>query len=307
MDNQKPLISVIIPTYKRPTYLKRAINSVKSQTYENIEIIVVDDNDADSEGRKLTEELMNEFSSDSQVKYIKHPNNINGAAARNTGFKNSSGEYIALLDDDDEFLPEKLESQLNCLQSKDETFGACYSNYVRVDEDGNLIDKCKENREGYLYCEALARNLFTQAGSNLLIKREMFEKINGFDESFERNQDIEFMSRLFMHCQVAYCDTLGLKIYINSVGKKSIDFVELTQKHKEKFKSTIDKLERKRQKEIYRMLDLQVARYIFYNKRNLKQAIAFIFKRKINLFLLLRYVFHLFRRKTTKTVYGFKL
>ena len=250
---------------------------------------------------------MEEFALDSQVKYIKHPNNINGAAARNTGFRNSSGEYIALLDDDDEFLPKKLESQLECLLKKDDTFGACYSNYVRVDENGNLIDKCKETREGYLYCEALARNLFAQAGSNLLIKREMFEKINGFDESFVRNQDIEFMARLFMHCQVAYCDTLGLKIYLNSTGKKSVDFIELTEKHKEKFGKTIDGLEESQQKQIYKMLDLQVARYIFYNKRNLKQAIAFIFKRKINLFLLFRYVFHLFRRKTTKTVYGFKL
>lgn len=307
MNNAKPLISVIIPTYKRPTYLARAIKSVKGQTYKNVEIIVVDDNDADSEGRVLTEKVMEEFATDDAVKYIKHPHNINGSAARNTGFRNSRGEYIALLDDDDEYFPEKLESQLECLNKKDETFGACYSNYVRVDENGNLLDKCKETREGYLYCEALARNLFTQAGSNLLIKREMFEKINGFDESFERNQDIEFMARLFMHCQVAYCDTMGLKIYMNSTGKKKIDFFELTNKYKEKFKKIIDDLKEEQQKEIYKTIELQVARHILFVDKNPKKLFAHLKKSKISVFLFTKYVFHLLKRKITKTVYGFKI
>ena len=90
------LISIIIPTYGRPTTLKRSIDSVLSQTYSKIEIIVVDDNNPDTESRKETEEVMSTFS-DSRIKYLKHEHNKNGSAARNTGIRKASGKYIGIL------------------------------------------------------------------------------------------------------------------------------------------------------------------------------------------------------------------
>ena len=113
--NSNVLVSVIIPTYKRPDKLDVAINSVLRQTYPNVEVIVVDDNDPDTEGRRLTEEKMSKFNDESRVKYIKHDHNKNGSAARNTGARASKGEYVAFLDDDDEYLPNKIESQLQTL------------------------------------------------------------------------------------------------------------------------------------------------------------------------------------------------
>lgn len=306
MNHANPLISVIIPTYKRPTYLARAIDSALNQNYDRVEIIVVDDNDAESEGRALTEKVMEKYSQNPCVTYIKHEVNKNGSAARNTGFKHAQGEYVAFLDDDDEFLPEKLSSQLECLQGKDSSFGACYSNYLRVNENGKLVDICKENREGYLHCEALKRNIFAQAGSNLLIKREFYEKINGFDESFQRNQDIEFMARLFEVCQVAYCETMGLKIYLNSTGKKRVDFVELTNQYKGNFAAMIGKLDENEQREIYKMLDVQVLRHILLNKKSFKETVAHIKKSRLNLLYIIKYFCYLVNRKLTKTAYGFK-
>ena len=84
-----PLVSVVIPTYSRPIFLKRCIESVFNQTYKNIEIIVVDDNDPDSEERLLTKQVMEEFSCCSNVVYILHDRNKNGSAARNTGWRHS--------------------------------------------------------------------------------------------------------------------------------------------------------------------------------------------------------------------------
>ena len=97
----KPLVSVIIPTYKRSKSLNRAIDSVLSQTYPNIEIIVVDDNGKGSKYQIETEKSLENYIKTDKIKYITHDVNRNGSAARNTGFKHSMGEYINFLDDGD--------------------------------------------------------------------------------------------------------------------------------------------------------------------------------------------------------------
>lgn len=110
-----PLVSVIIPTYNRPTYLRRCLESVLNQTYKNIEIFVVDDNNPETEARIETEKIMNEYVNGKNVTYLKHNFNKNGSAARNTGWKHSSGKYITFLDDDDEIDESKIQKQVECL------------------------------------------------------------------------------------------------------------------------------------------------------------------------------------------------
>ena len=107
-----PLVSVIIPTHGDGHTLQRAVESVLKQTYNNIEIVVVDDNGIDSENHLLTESIMHKYKDNSKIKYVVHQKNLNGAVARNTGEKNSKGLYIALLDDDDVFFEKKIEVQL---------------------------------------------------------------------------------------------------------------------------------------------------------------------------------------------------
>ena len=104
-----PLISVIIPTHSGSQVICRAVDSVLSQTYPNIEVVVVDDNGKESEEQITTEKAMKKYASDDRVKYLAHDVSLHGSAARNTGVKHSSGEFIALLDDDDYFLPNNLE------------------------------------------------------------------------------------------------------------------------------------------------------------------------------------------------------
>ena len=137
------MVSVIIPTYKRSDMLPRAIASVLNQSYANIEAVVVDDNNPDTEYRKHTEILMMQYEFDKRVKYVKHSKNFNGSVARNTGIKNSDGEIVAFLDDDDTFYPEKIEKQVEYLLQHPK-YRAVYCGWDRAgdivipNDEGNL-------------------------------------------------------------------------------------------------------------------------------------------------------------------------
>ena len=120
MSDTNPRVSVVIPTYKRETkYLLRAINSIKNQTYKNTEIVIVDDNPPDSEYRKTTIEFMKRYDNDLDVIYYVNGKNLGGSLARNNGIEAATGEYITFLDDDDEYLPNKIEKQLNFMLNQD--------------------------------------------------------------------------------------------------------------------------------------------------------------------------------------------
>lgn len=110
------LVSVVIPTYKRSDMLIRTIESVLNQSYNNIEVIVVDDNNNDNY-RKETEEKMIKYKHNPKIRYIKHKRNLGGCAARNTGLRESKGEFICFLDDDDIIYKEKIEKQVEFLEN----------------------------------------------------------------------------------------------------------------------------------------------------------------------------------------------
>lgn len=187
--NILPLISVIIPTYKRPSFLSRAIDSVLGQTYPNTEIIVVDDNDPSSIYREQTEQVMRPYLHLNNILYIKHNKNKNGAAARNTGFTNSHGAYICYLDDDDWYLPNKLSSQLLYLQ-RHPGFSAVYCGYSR---DG--VQK-RPYKEGDLTFELLS-GIDVIYTNTIMMKSESISSCGGWDIRFKRNQEAVFLLRYF--------------------------------------------------------------------------------------------------------------
>ena len=124
------LVSVIIPTYNRIDTLERAIKSVKSQTYKNIEVLVIDDNANNHNIRKEVEKIVSKFQN---IKLIQNKENLGGGLSRNEGIKNAKGEYIAFLDDDDEFYPEKIEKQYELYKKlNNDKVGLiyCYAKYV---------------------------------------------------------------------------------------------------------------------------------------------------------------------------------
>lgn len=273
---QKGLVSVVIPTFRRPDKLDRAIDSVLAQTYSEVEVIVVDDNDPDTEGRKLTEELMLKYEQEPRVKYIKHERNKNGSAARNTGARNSDAEYVAFLDDDDVFYPQKIESQVNVLSRKDSSWGCCYSKYIVVTTSGIEL-RSKEHREGNMRLEALMREFHIASGSNLLVRKVIFDIINGFDESFTRNQDIEFLTRILESYKIAYSNVLGLKVFLHD-NHSCNDFQEITDKYLLRFDSQISKLNKEERKKFYKCINRQRMYDFLFTKKKMSMCYDMIRK-----------------------------
>lgn len=274
-----PKVSVIIPTYKRPDKLDRAIDSVLSQTYQNVEAIVVDDNNPDTEGRKLTEAKMAPYSDNPRVKYIKHEYNKNGSAARNTGARASDGKYIAFLDDDDVFYPEKIEAQVQRLEELPEEYAVCYTDVV-VEKENGKISVSTEKREGDLYFDALTRELVLMAGSNLLIRKDAFDSIGGFDETFIRSQDKELVTRLLKKYKIARAPIKGVHIYVYS-DHSFFNPIEVTEKYVSAFKSDIDELPADKKKMFYSIITKDKFWYYFRLNKDYKACLKMIIKREI--------------------------
>lgn len=216
------LVSVIIPTYKGHQYVGKAIKSVQNQTYSNIEIIVVDDNGVGTDEQKRTQSVVEEFFKDKRIRYITHEVNKNGSAARNTGFRNSRGEYIALLDDDDEYLPNKIEMEVNELSALDASWGMVYCS-----SDKNAYTKKKS---GKLLYELLLHTVVIGSNS-FLVRREIWDKVKGFDESFRRHQDFEFTARVAATCKIKGLNQCGF-IYNSDVGRNKAKNIAQLQEHR---------------------------------------------------------------------------
>lgn len=226
------LVSVIIPSYKQRGLLNNAIQSALSQTYPFIEVIVVDDNQPQSKERLETEAIMTAFNNDHRVKYIQHPVNKNGAAARNTGIKAANGQYIAFLDDDDEWKSEKIKIQLDYLESH-KNFSGVYTY--------RLIDGKKDPNYPY-EGNAIVPFLMLRASmqtSTLLFRKEVLEDIGGFDESFRRHQDYELLVKFFLKGYTIGCVPKYLT-EMHSVGGNRLSGIQLNEL-KAKFLNTFDK------------------------------------------------------------------
>jgi len=235
----KPLVSIIIPTYGGRERLPSAVKSALNQTYDNVEVIVVDDNPPESENRRTTEGMMAQFS-DSRVKYIKHPVNKNGAAARNTGIRNSKGEFVAFLDDDDCFLPDKISQQISFLK-KHLGYQAAYCLASKM---GKGIPTVPYEGDVSLQLLMGRSNMFTPT---LIFHRYVLEKLNGFDESYRRHQDYELLLRFFAEGYKIGCLRIILTDLGQNEGENSPHGEKLEQlkvNFLNKFADTIDRLDK---------------------------------------------------------------
>jgi glycosyltransferase involved in cell wall biosynthesis len=204
-----PLVSVIITTYNRPELLPRAIQSVLDQTHEEIECIVVDD--CSSSDR--TREVVNSFN-DSRVTYHRHMRNRGLSAARNTGIELSDGEYVAFLDDDDEWAPTKLQRQVSLFEELDDDFGIvyCWMNY-RSDETDEVLRTYRPKNRGDIFPQTLDGQPIG-AGSTLLVRRSVARSVGGFDETLPRGVDGDFIQRVCQEYKVDYVPELLVEYYV---------------------------------------------------------------------------------------------
>ncbi len=194
-----PLVSTIIPTYNRPYFLKQAIQSVLAQNYENIEIIVVDDGSDIVYAENICAQFAN-------CKYF-YKKNGGLSSARNFGVSVSNGDFIAFLDDDDLFLSNKIQIQIEILlrwQDIDLVHSAALvidGNGVETGQRIGASDTKAFKRSGYVFWNALGT--WVVKSPTPLIRRKVFNNIR-FDENIMVGEDIDFYQRLFYKHKVYY-------------------------------------------------------------------------------------------------------
>lgn len=208
------LVSVVIPVYNRQDTIKRAIDSVLCQTYANLEVIIVDDGSTDN-----TVKVIEEYD-DNRIRLICQKERGGANKARNIGMANSRGEYIAFQDSDDEWLPEKLEVQIQMMEQ--ESFAVCYSAYNLCEDDlVRIIPGDYQNRDKYQ--EGL-REILSEHNivgtPTLIIRRKVLQMLGNeyFDERLPRMQDYDFVVRLTGVCEVGYINRPLANIYRTKVS-----------------------------------------------------------------------------------------
>ncbi|MBK6935111.1 MAG: glycosyltransferase family 2 protein [Bacteroidales bacterium] len=191
MTDLTPKVSIILPTYNRAYIIEKGINSLLNQTYQDFEIIIVDDGSTDN-----TEEIIKKLQEkDKRIKYIKLKTNKGAATARNIGIKAARGEYIAFQDSDDEWMHEKLEKQVKVLDTSSKEV-VVYTGFWKLEcnKKTYIPNKNISNKEGNIHKELLKVNLI--GTPSILLYKQSLEKIGAFDENLPRLQDWDLSIRL---------------------------------------------------------------------------------------------------------------
>ena len=208
-------VSVITPTYKRSEYLGEAIESVLHQTYQNLEIIVVDDNGEDSPYREKTRAFMEKYAEDARVQYVMLPNNVGGAMARNAGIERATGDYIAFLDDDDLYLPAKLEVQVR--QMEENGWDCSVMDGKTYDGDQHLLSEKKQHIRNGMSADELmkAHLMYHISGTNtFMFKAESIRKVGGFTDIVACQEYMLMLKVLNAGMTVGYIPQTLIRNYI---------------------------------------------------------------------------------------------
>lgn len=184
-----PHISVILPTFNRKYFLKEAIESVLQQTYTDFELIIVDDGSNDG-----TREVVEQFlQNDKRITYV-YQANRGVSAARNTGIKNSAGEFIAFIDSDDYWLKGKLETQIAFFDEHPD-YSICQTEEVWI-RNGRRVNPAKKHKKyaGYIFVQSLPLCIISP--SAIMIRRAIFDSVGLFDEELPACEDYDMWLRI---------------------------------------------------------------------------------------------------------------
>lgn len=235
MECKQPLVSAIITTYKRqPELIRRALESVLNQTYANVELIVVDDSPADFEFRDEVKALCESYGE--RVRYERHEKNLGACAARNTGIDKARGEFVACLDDDDEWLPTKIEKQLRKFDS--DKIGLVYCGNFIVDEKrGVRYEEKRPVYVGAIFSRLILCNIIGST-SFALCRRDVVVEVGKFDVEMPAAQDYDLWLRIAERYEVMCVDEPLVNYFIHdgeqitqSKTKKATAYRRLLQKH----------------------------------------------------------------------------
>lgn len=200
-----PAVSVVLPTYRRPDVVRRAIDSVLGQTFADLELLVVDDEPSEAT-RAAVEEV-----GDARIRYLAHDRNLGLPAARNSGIRAARGRFLAFLDDDDEWLPNKLAGQLGVLDEAGPEVGVVTCFQELVDEEGRHLRVRAVRTDGDVMALLLRDDLvYAQV---LLVRREVFEQVGLFVEDQHWLEDYELTLRLAVATRWATWTEPGVRMH----------------------------------------------------------------------------------------------
>lgn len=215
--NKRQLVSVVLPTYNRAHTIRRAIQSVLNQTFRDFELIIVDDASIDN-----TREMVEQFA-DPRIRYIVHSKNRGGGAARNTGIKAARGIYAAFQDSDDEWLPEKLEKQMNYLEAAPSDRVVVYTAFLRCQGAKAIyIPKIFVRKKSGDVHEELMKGNFVGTPT-LLIRKDLLFNVGLFDEGLPSLQDWDLVIRLSKLYQFFCIDEPLVNAYTSTGSNLSED------------------------------------------------------------------------------------
>lgn len=176
----EPLVSIIVPAYNADAFLEKTLESILSQTYQNFEVLVVDDGSQDQ-----TAEIIQSFAQRDRRIVSLQQSNAGVAAARNLALQQARGEYIAPVDADDIWYPHYLTKQVDCLSESDSSFGLVYSWSLDIDERGSLMGGFYNSTiEGEVY-RTLVYKYFVGNASCSVIRRSCFDKVGGYNSNLK--------------------------------------------------------------------------------------------------------------------------
>jgi O-antigen biosynthesis protein len=200
----RPTVSVIIPTYQRGHCVVRAIESALAQTFTDLEVIVVDDGSTDDTEAQVTS------IGDPRVRYMPSEDNAGVAVARNRGMRESRGRFLAFLDSDDIWFPDKIARQIELFERADDALGLVYGGVERHDGQG-ITEATSPTHRGRLFRELLERNVIHGGGSNVMIPRHVVARVGFFDESLPAIEDYDYWLRIARDHEIDFVDQLVMR------------------------------------------------------------------------------------------------
>ncbi|MBQ8027116.1 MAG: glycosyltransferase family 2 protein [Clostridia bacterium] len=216
-------VSVIVPTHNRPHFLGRTIDSLLAQTYPDTEIVVVDDNAPDSPARADTQALMENYKKNDNIIYIQNEKPLGGGPARNAGIKAAHGDYVTFLDDDDVYLPEKVDTQLSFMLKND--LDMSFTDVFLHSAEGKLVEYRRHAYVDDCSNDALFRQHILHSlcpTSTFMIKRSFILSTDGF-RSVPMGQDFMLMWDMLEHgAKVGYFPVSYIIQYLHNEGRISI-------------------------------------------------------------------------------------
>ena len=223
-----PLVSVVIPTHNRAQLLPRAIESVLNQTYPHIELIIIDDSSQDH-----TQEIIRHYSdSDKRVTGLKNSANLKKPRSLNIGIKQSQGDFLTFLDDDSEFLPQKIERELLAMHSFTPMPGIIISNMWIEKVNTETLFSLKLKSKSLNVEDVFDKEYSSGDPSAWFCARSCVQKLNGFDCNFIAWEDVDFIFRAIKTGQAVYFlnQPLAIKHHAPGVSSLTSEYFKQTEK-----------------------------------------------------------------------------